>query len=215
MEPMLAEVIKFIISNSNQYYKAISIHILISLTALAISITIAVPLGIICAKSRKLLFPIINLFNLLRIIPSLAILVLVLPILGTGFVPAVVALIVLAIPPIISNTYMGFKNINQSIIESAEGMGMDEKDILFKIQIPLALPLILTGIRISSVEVIASATIASYIGAGGLGDFIFTGISMNDFIMIFVGAASVALLSIFSEIILITLQHTLTKYQRN
>ncbi len=212
---MLAEVIKFIISNSNQYYKAVSIHILISLTALAISITIAVPLGIICAKSRKLLFPIINLFNLLRIIPSLAILVLVLPILGTGFVPAVVALIVLAIPPIISNTYMGFKNINQSIIESAEGMGMDEKDILFKIQIPLALPLILTGIRISSVEVIASATIASYIGAGGLGDFIFTGISMNDFIMIFVGAASVALLSIFSEIILITLQHTLTKYQRN
>ncbi len=212
---MLAEVIKFISSNSTQYYKAVSIHIFISLTALSISIVVAVPLGIICAKSRKLLFPIINFFNLLRIIPSLAILVLVLPILGTGFVPAVVALIVLAIPPIISNSYMGFKNISQSIIESAEGMGMDEKDILLKIQVPLALPLILTGIRISSVEVIASATIASYIGAGGLGDFIFTGISMNDFIMIFVGAASVALLSIFSELILITLQHNLTKYQRN
>lgn len=212
---MLANVISFLLSNQEQYYKAITLHVLISMTAISVSIAVAIPLGILCSRSNKVLYPVINFFNLLRIIPSLAILVLALPILGTGFVPALVALIILAIPPMLTNTYLGFKNISQSIIESASGMGMDSSQMLFKIQIPLAMPLIITGIRISSVEVIASATLASYIGAGGLGDFIFTGLSMNDNTMLFVGGISVAFLSIISEISLFFLQHGITKYQRN
>lgn len=155
-----------------------------------------------------------NFFNFLRIIPSLAILVLALPILGTGFTPALVALILLAVPPILINTYLGFKNIGPSIIESAEGMGMGYRELLFKIQLPLAMPLIITGVRTSSVEVIASATLASYIGTGGLGDFIFTGLSMNDYTMLLVGGISVAILSIIAEIILFFLQQGITRYQR-
>ncbi|SMC26775.1 osmoprotectant transport system permease protein [Clostridium acidisoli DSM 12555] len=212
---MLNEVIKFIISNHTQYYKAVSIHIIISITAVLISIIIAIPTGILCSKSAKVLYPVLNFFNFLRITPSLAILVLVLPVLGTGFIPALVALIILGIPPMLTNTYLGFKNIDKAIIESALGMGMSSKELFFKIQIPLALPLIITGIRISSVEVIASATLASYIGAGGLGDFIFTGLSMNDYVMLFVGGASVALLSVISEMILLLFQQSITKYQRD
>lgn len=212
---MLSNIISFLLSNQEQYHKAITIHVLISVTAILVSICIAVPLGILCSRSTKVLYPVINVFNLLRVIPSLAILVLALPILGTGFVPALVALTILAIPPMLTNTYLGFKNISQAVIESASGMGMDSWQMLFKIQIPLAMPLIITGIRISSVEVIASATLASYIGAGGLGDFIFTGLSMNDNIMLLVGGISVALLSVISEMLLFFLQQGVTRYQRD
>ncbi|WP_026881511.1 ABC transporter permease [Clostridium akagii] len=212
---MFNEVIKFIISNHTQYYKAVNIHIIISITAVLISIIIAIPAGILCSRSTKVLYPVLNFFNFLRIIPSLAILVLVLPILGTGFVPALVALVILGIPPMLTNTYLGFKNIDKSVIESALGMGMNSKEMLFKIQLPLAMPLIITGIRISAVEIIASATLASYIGAGGLGDFIFTGLGMNDYVMLFVGGASVALLSVASEIILLIFQQGITRYQRD
>lgn len=212
---MLNEVMKFIISNHAQYQKAITTHIIISIWALLISSIIAIPIGIFCSKSTKILYPVLNFFNFLRIIPSLAILVLVLPILGTGFLPALVALVILGIPPMLTNTYLGIKNIDKSVIESASGMGMNSKKMLFKIQIPLAMPLIITGIRTSSVEIIASATLASYIGAGGLGDFIFTGLSMNDYIMLFVGGASVAMLSVISEMILLLFQQGITKYQRD
>lgn len=212
---MLKEVINFIISNHTQYYNAIGIHIIISVLALLISTIIAIPFGILCSRSTKILYPLLNFFNFLRIIPSLAILVLALPVLGTGFVPALVALVILGIPPMLTNTYLGFKNIDKSVIESALGMGMSLNKMLFKVQIPLAMPLIITGVRISSVEVIASATLASYIGAGGLGDFIFTGLSMNDSIMLFTGGASVALLSVFSEMILLIFQRGVTKYQRD
>ncbi|WP_312884182.1 ABC transporter permease [Clostridium psychrophilum] len=125
------------------------------------------PLGILCYKCTKVSQPIMNLFNFFRIIPSLAVLVLVMPIIGTGFFPALLALVILAIPPILINTYLGINNIDGSI-ESAKGMGMDYKRMLRTIEIPLAMPLIITGVRTSAVEVIASATLASYIGAGGL-----------------------------------------------
>lgn len=128
--------------------------------------------------------------------------------------PALFALMILAIPPILINTFLGFNNIDKSVIESAEGMGMNKRELLFKIQFPLAMPLILTGIRTSSIEVIASATLASYIGAGGLGDFIFKGLVLNDTKLLIVGGGTVALLSIFSEIILFTFQQFITKYER-
>ena len=137
------------------------------------------------------------------------------PILGVGVVPALFALIVLAVPPILISTFLGFNNINKSVIESAEGMGMNKKELLLRIQLPLAMPLILTGIRTASIEVIASATLASYIGAGGLGDFIFKGLVLNDTKLLIVGGGTVALLSIFSEIILFSLQQRITRYERS
>ena len=215
MVKLVAEVRDYLLNHIDKYYEAVKIHIYISSTAILISIIIAVPLGILCAKFAKTSHPIMNLFNFFRVIPSLAILVLVMPILGTGFLPALLALVILAIPPILINTCLGIKNIDASIIESAEGMGMDCKKMLFKIEIPLALPLIITGVRTSAVEVIASATLASYIGAGGLGDFIFTGLGMNDFRILLIGGASVALLSVIAEMLLFMFQQSITKYQRN
>jgi ABC-type proline/glycine betaine transport systems, permease component len=211
---MLISIIDYIISNHIQYYQAVKIHILISILAILISTVIAVPLGIICSKNKIFSMPIMNLFNFLRIIPSLGILVLAMPILGTGFPPALLALVVLAVPPTLINAYLGFKNVDEFILESSRGMGMGSKRILFKIELPLAMPLIITGIRTSAVEVIASAALASYIGAGGLGDFIFTGLSLNDYKMLLVGGLSIALLSIIAEILLSILQHGITRYQR-
>ena len=205
----------YLLNHLDKYYGAVKIHIYISITAVLISIIIAVPLGIMCVKSTKLSQPIMNLFNFFRVIPSLAILVLVMPIIGTGFLPALLALVILAIPPILINTCLGIKNIDVSVLESAKGMGMNGIKMLFKIEIPLALPLIITGVRTSTVEVIASATLASYIGAGGLGDFIFTGLGMNDFRMLIIGGASVALLSVIAEMLLFMFQQRITKYQRD
>jgi len=212
---MLNEVLGYLLVNLDKYYQAVIIHIEISLAAILTSLIIAVPLGILCAKNSKVSYTVINLFNILRIIPSLAVLVIVLPILGTGFIPALFALTLLAIPPILINTYLGFKNIAPSVIECAEGMGMDVKMILVGVEMPLAMPLIITGVRTSAIEVIASATLASYIGAGGLGDFIFTGIGMNDFRILLIGGISVALLSVLTEISLAAVQHGVTKYQRD
>lgn len=208
------EIINYVLENSDKYLNALFIHILISIIAIGIGILLGIPFGIISFKSNKLSGYIINIFNFFRIIPSLAVLVIVLPLLGVGFVPALVALIFLAIPPILINTYLGFNNIDKSIIESAEGMGMNKKELLLKIQFPIALPLIITGIRTASIEVIASATLASYIGAGGLGDFIFKGLLLNETKLLIVGGVSVATLSIFSEIILFILQQFVTRYQR-
>ena len=212
---MFNQVMDYLLKHIDKYYEAVRIHIYISGAAILISIIIALPLGILCAKYTGASQPIMNLFNFFRVIPSLAILVLVMPILGTGFLPALVALVVLAIPPILINTYLGMKNIDVSVLESAKGMGMDYKKMLLKIEIPLALPLIITGVRTSAVEVIASATLASYIGAGGLGDFIFTGLGMNDFRILIVGGVSVALLSVIAEMLLFMLQQNITKYQRD
>jgi osmoprotectant transport system permease protein len=212
---MLDEIIGYLVTNIDKYYEAVMIHIEISFAAIITSIIVAVPLGILCAKNSKASYSIINVFNILRIIPSLAILVIVMPIMGTGFIPALFALTLLAIPPILINTYVGFTNINPSVIECAAGMGMDANKILFKVEFPLAMPLMITGLRTSAAEVIASATLASYIGAGGLGDFIFTGIGMNDFRIVLIGGMSVALLSVFIEVSLAVMQHSVTKYQRD
>jgi len=138
-------------------------------------------------------------FNAFRVIPSLAILFLALPYLGLGFVPSLVALTVLAFPPVLINTYAGIRGVDAFVIEAASGMGMTQSQILAQIEIPLAIPAIVTGIRIASVEVISSATLASFIGGGGLGDFITRGFALFDVPIMLVGAVPVALLALLSE----------------
>ncbi|CUH95978.1 putative membrane protein [Propionispora sp. 2/2-37] len=208
-------MLAYLLCNLDKYYEAVAIHITISVAAMLISIFIAVPVGVLCVKKGGVAHSVMHAFTILRIIPSLAVLVLVMPVLGTGFMPALLALTLLAIPPVLINTYLGFKNISLSVLESAYGMGMDAARILLTIEFPLAMPLIITGIRTACIEVIASATLASYIGAGGLGDFIFTGIGMNDMQILLIGGISVALLSICAEIVLAMIQYGVTRYQRN
>ncbi len=141
-----------------------------------------------------------NMVNTLRVIPSLAILVILIPLMGTGFWPALTALTVLACPPILINSYTGFHEIDSAVIESAVGMGMNPWQVLVRIETPLALGLVLTGCKTAIVEVVASATLAAFVGGGGLGTFIINGLSMFDFHMLLLGAIPVALLAIFAEL---------------
>jgi osmoprotectant transport system permease protein len=147
-----------------------------------------------------------NVFNAFRVIPSLAILFLALPYLGLGFLPSLVALTVLAFPPVLINTYAGLRGVDPAVVEAAFGMGMAPSQVLRQVEIPLAVPTILAGVRTAAVEVISSATLASFIGGGGLGDFITRGFALYDVRIMLVGAIPVAFLALTSEALLSSFQ---------
>jgi osmoprotectant transport system permease protein len=182
----------------------------LSALALAIAVAVCVPLGVLAARSRWASFLSLNLFGTARVIPSIAILFLALPVLGFGFQPALVALTVLAFPPVLVNTSAGFRNVDAAILEAARGTGMSTLQVLRRVQFPLALPVVLAGVRTAAVEVIASATLATFIGGGGLGDFIAEGFSTNDTRLMLVGAVPVAIMALCAELIFSSLQRALT-----
>ena len=196
---LLTQAFQYYNNNQTFFWNAAREHIILSSSAIGISLLIALPIGIWIAKRTKTAQVVINVFNAFRVVPSLAILFLALPYLGLGFIPSLVALTVLAFPPVLINTYTGIRGVDAFIIEAATGMGMTKSQVLTKIEIPLAIPAIVTGIRIASVEVISSATLASFIGGGGLGDFITRGFALFDVPIMLVGAIPVALLALSSE----------------
>jgi ABC-type proline/glycine betaine transport systems, permease component len=197
---LLIEAAHYIQNNRQAFDQALITHLELSGLALLIGICLSIPLGIVCAKHARLSTIVMSAVNGFRVIPSLAILVLVMPVLGTGFVPALVALTILACPPILINTFLGIKRVDAGEIESAAGMGMSPRWILRKIELPLALPLMITGTRTAAVEVISSATLAAFIGGGGLGTFIINGLGLYNFALLLVGALPVAMLAICSEL---------------
>lgn len=199
---------------SSQYFQSVLEHLEISLLSVLIAILIAVPLGIISTHNKFLQKLTQRFFGMLRIIPSLTILVIAIPLLGTGVKPAVLALAILAIPPILVNTMIGFQTLPASVLETAKGMGMSRRQTFFKVKFPLAFPVIFTGIRIAVVEVIASATLAAYIGAGGLGGIIITGLGLMKTEILFIGGVSVAILSLLCGEILNRIGNYITRYQR-
>jgi osmoprotectant transport system permease protein len=194
------EAYYYFLQNQLFFWKAVGDHLVLSFSALGISLLVAFPIGLWIAKQRNISQVVINIFNAMRVVPSLAILFLALPYLGLGFVPSLIALTVLAFPPVLISTYTGIRGVNPSVIESASGMGMTKAQVLNRIEIPLAIPAIISGIRIASVEVISSATLASFIGGGGLGDFITRGFALYDVPIMLVGAIPVALFALLSEI---------------
>ncbi|MGH2404540.1 MAG: ABC transporter permease [bacterium] len=164
----------------------------LSLLAVFIAAVLGISTGILLTRYRRAAFVITNAAALGRTIPSLAILSMLLPILGIGFRPALVALTLIAIPPILINTYVGVTEVEPSVVEAAHGMGMSNWELLRKIELPLVVPVVFAGLRTSAVQVVASATLATFIGGGGLGDFIQAGIAVNDTGEILVGAIPVA-----------------------
>jgi osmoprotectant transport system permease protein len=158
------EAYQYYLENQGRFWEAMSRHLTLSLTALAISVLIGVPLGIWISRQARVAELVINGFGALRLVPSLAILFLTLPYLGTGFRPALFALTVLAFPPIIINTYAGIRNVDRAIVEAATGMGMEPAQVLRQVELPIALPAMIAGIRTAAVEVVASATLAAFIG---------------------------------------------------
>jgi osmoprotectant transport system permease protein len=177
-------------------------HAEMSLWSLGLALAIGVPLAIAVLGRERLAAFVINLVNTLRTIPSLAILAAALPILGIGLVPSVVALVVLALPPILLNTYVGLREVDPDLVDAAAGMGMTRGQVLRKVQIPLAAPAIFAGMRTAAIQVISGATLAAFIGGGGLGDFITAGIAVMDQQRLLAGAVPIAVLALSVEILL-------------
>jgi len=193
---LLGQIIQYFQTNSGQYWQYVGQHIVLTVATLVISMIIALPLGYIGSRIKPVAQFCVMFAQLLRIIPSLALLFLLIPFIGTGVVPALIALIVLALPPLLINTILGFNEVSPLYKEVGIALGMDRRQI----EIPLALPYILNGIKLALVEIIASATLATYIGAGGLGTLIFTGLGLYDMSYVVIGAVSVAILSLLAMI---------------
>ncbi len=181
-------------------------HIGLTFISLLIAVAIGVPLGILISRKRKYSGLVLGLAGVLQTIPSIALLGCMIPLLGIGPVPAIVALFLYALLPIVSNTFTGITGVDATVIESATGMGMSHGQILRKVELPLSMPVILAGIRTATVINVGVATLASYIGAGGLGEFIFGGIALNNTNMILAGAIPAAMLAIFFDFLLSRIQ---------
>jgi osmoprotectant transport system permease protein len=199
----------YFLNRQTEFLGAVIDHLLLSGTAIGIAVLICIPLGIWTARSRFMALTFMNLVNGLRVIPSLAVLFLIIPFLGLTSSSAIVALTILAMPPVLINTDAAFRTIEPAVLEAARGMGMSDIQRMIKIEFPLAIPVILTGIRISSVDVIASATLAAFVGSGGLGIYITRGFALYDYSILFVGAIAVALITLLTEGFLALLQRTL------
>ncbi|CAM3727346.1 osmoprotectant update ABC transporter permease/substrate-binding subunit OpuFB [Mesobacillus zeae] len=177
-------------------------HVQISFIALILAVVISIPLGIYLTRKKKLAEVVIGVAAILQTIPSLALLGLLIPLFGIGKVPAIIALVIYSLLPILRNTYTGIKEVDYSLIEAATAMGMNERKRLLKVELPLAMPVIMAGIRTAMVLIIGTATLAALIGAGGLGDIILLGIDRNDTSLIVLGAVPAALLAILFDVLL-------------
>jgi osmoprotectant transport system permease protein len=185
-------------------------HIVLSLVALLVAIAIAMPVAVMIRNTRLGAAIAINIGNIGRAVPSLAILALALPFFGIGFGSALVALTALAVPPILINASTGLREVDKGIIDAARGMGLSGSQILTGIQLPIAAPVIFAGIKTSAVQTVASATLATFIGGGGLGDLIVEGYSRKGPEILLAGAFAVAILAIITEVGFGMLERTFT-----
>ncbi|HEY2818860.1 MAG TPA: ABC transporter permease [Casimicrobiaceae bacterium] len=207
---MLADAWHYVLAHPTQFGTALGIHVALSACALAIAALIAVPLGLVVARRAGWALAAINAANVGRTLPSLAVLALAMPILGTGFAPSLTALTLLALPPILTNTIAGIIGVDRDVVDAARGMGMTAREILRRVEMPLATPIVFAGLRTSAVQVVSGAVLAAFIGGGGLGDFITAGIAMMAVPQLLVGAIPVTLLSLGADYLFGTLERRLT-----
>jgi osmoprotectant transport system permease protein len=177
-------------------------HLYYSLVATAIAAAIALPIGVFVGHTGRGALFAVNLTNLGRAIPSLGIIILMFTLFGFGLVPVLVTLIALAVPPIVTNSYIGVRSVDRDVREAAEGMGMRGRQVLWRVELPVAMPLIMAGIRTSTVQVVATATLAAFVGLGGLGRYLFDGLPQRDLYQVVGGAILVAALSLVTELVL-------------
>jgi len=204
------QYLNFILNPKNDFLGQTGEYLRICGVSIAVAIVIGVVLGALVSRNAILAFLAVNLSGLMRAIPIIAVLIAFVPFFGIGFVPTIIALIVLGIPPILLNTYTGIRGVDPAIIDAAKGMGMTTWQVATRIQAPLVTPLVAAGIRTSAVQIIATATLAAFIGAGGYGDYIVDGITVFNYTELIVGAVSVAILAILVEVFMSWLQRALT-----
>jgi osmoprotectant transport system permease protein len=195
-------VIDFYRERSDQVLELTWNHVELSLLALGLAALVFVPLGIAFAHWTRIGSGVVGAIASIRVIPSLALVFLFYPLLGFGREPALLALAVLAGPPLILNTYAGMRQVDPAVLEAARGVGMNRAQVFARVQLPLALPVILAGMRSASVEVFASATLASFIGVRTLGQYIITGISLLDTTYLLAGGLLIVALVLAAEVVL-------------
>lgn len=176
-------------------------HVLLSAASLALAVLIALPLAIALVRWRRLAGPALALVNALRAVPSLAVLVVMLPVIGTGFLPSLVALVLYAVPAVLINAHAGLCEVDPDVVEAGRGQGLSDRQLMLGVLIPLALPLTLAGIRNAAVQIVSAATLAVFIGGGGLGELISAGMGLLDIPQLVIGALAVALLALATELV--------------
>jgi osmoprotectant transport system permease protein len=174
-------------------------HLTMSGASVLVAALIALPIGIAIGHFGRGGILAINISNIGRAVPSFAVLVIAVELVGIGALPAFIALVALAVPPMVTNSYIGMREVDADVREAARGMGMRERAVLWRVELPIALPLIMAGIRTSAVNVVATATLAALVAWGGLGRFIVDGFGLQDYPMMFAGAIMVAILSLIVE----------------
>lgn len=195
-------MMKFFVENHALIGQKTVEHLYLSCVSLLLGIIVAVPIGIFLTRSKVLAKAVMVIASILQTIPSFALLAFMIPFFGVGKKPAIVALFIYSLLPIMRNTYLGIQGVSAALVDAAKGMGMTKNQILGKVQIPMAMPVIMSGIRLSAVYVLAWTTLASYIGAGGLGDFIFNGLQNAVMPMIVWGTLPVTFLALLVDFVL-------------
>ncbi len=185
-------------------------HLSLSATAVLLACLLGIPVGFLIVNNKRLAKVVINIANIIQTIPSLALFAFAMPIFGIGAKPAIFALFLYALLPIIKNTLIGIRNVNPATIKAAKGMGMSKFEIMFNIEVPLAISVIMGGVRIATVTCIGITTIATLIAAGGLGDLIYQGLGMYNVEMILTGAIFSALLALAADFLLGVAEKLLT-----
>lgn len=200
---------QFLGENFPRFLELLSQHLQLVIVSEILAIAVAVPMGIVAARNERLRGPILSIGNVAQTIPTLAIIALVFPLLGLGFKPSLVGLFAYAILPILTNTITGIEDVEEGTIEAATGMGMTDNQILRKIQLPLAIPVIFAGIRTSAVINVGTAYLAFFIGGGGLGLWVVSGIRLYAFDQVLAGAIPGALLAIAMDSIFALIERRL------
>ena len=196
---LLAESWRYVLDNPDRFGRAVEVHVRLCLSALLLTIAIFVPIGVLVSRSGQLGSTLVGAVAAVRVVPSLAALFLLYSVMGTGFEPALVALTLLAGPPLVINTDAGLRNVDPAVVENARGLGMNPLQVFTRVQAPIAMPVVIAGIRSATVEIIASAALAAFIGVRGLGIFITSGLTLNDYAILLVGAIPVTLMALLAE----------------
>ncbi|WP_043931681.1 ABC transporter permease/substrate-binding protein [Bacillus sp. EB01] len=193
---------EYVKNNTGQILDLLGQHIWLSILSVGIAIVIGVPLGILISRSKNLSKPIIGIANVIQAVPSLALLGFLIPVVGIGSTPAIVMVVLYSLLPIIKNTYTGLTTIDSDILEAARGIGLTKSQTMRKIQLPLAFPVIMAGVRISAVTAVGLMTIAAFVGAGGLGYLVFSGVTSVDNNMILAGAIPACILALLIDFVI-------------
>jgi len=197
----MQEFFQVLIARQDQLIERLLQHIQLTVIAIVIAVAVGVPLGILITRNKKLAALVIGFANLVQAIPSIALLGFLIPFIGIGSTPAIIMVVLYSMLPILKNTYTGLMNISPSMLEVAKGIGLTRQQTLRLIKLPLAIPVIMAGVRISSVTAVGLMTIAAFVGAGGLGYLVFTGIEAVDMNLILLGAIPAAILALIIDFI--------------